>query len=439
VTSSTEVNSNLSALPELMPASNVFFQGARVMLIVLLMAAPLAFGAVEAWAWATISVLVTLAFLLWGIGCVRQGSIRLMPSPLYVPGLLVLLLAGLQLWLGWSMDRVATREAVIKLVTYLLIFFLGQHLFADASARAWRTTAVAVTGYMFLLALFATIQFFASPGLIYGVIQPRWGGFVFGPYVNHNNYAGLMELLIPIAVGLAFSLRPSHPARFFILFSIFIALASVFLSGARGGLIALIIECAIFVAAIFIANPIMERRNRLLIAGIGVVVLAGVFFSWLDPGDVWKRWEQVAHAPELALGERDRIVADSLRMSRDHLAFGVGVGAFEAAYPRYQTVVTNLAVDYAHDDYVQFFAEAGIVGWIVMPVSIAIFFFLSFGGMDSHPELDMGWLRVGAAAGVCGILMHSFSDFNLHIPANAGWFAFAAALAASRGLNATLS
>jgi len=28
--------------------------------------------------------------------------------------------------------------------------------------------------------------------------QPRSGGWIYGPYVNHNHYAGLMEMLVPI-------------------------------------------------------------------------------------------------------------------------------------------------------------------------------------------------------------------------------------------------
>src|SRR5439155_15560712 len=38
-------------------------------------------------------------------------------------------------------------------------------------------------------------------------------------------------------------------------------------------------------------------------------------------------------------------------------------------------------------------------------------------------------IRLGAAIGCCGLLVHSFFDFNLHIPANAAWFAVLAGLA----------
>jgi len=33
---------------------------------------------------------------------------------------------------------------------------------------------------------------------LYWMRQPRSGGWIYGPYVNHNHYAGLMEMLVPI-------------------------------------------------------------------------------------------------------------------------------------------------------------------------------------------------------------------------------------------------
>jgi O-antigen ligase len=154
----------------------------------------------------------------------------------------------------------------------------------------------------------------------------------------------------------------------------------------------------------------------------------GVFY-WLDPGETWGRWQQMASRPELALGSRQTIAFDTLHMMRDHLAHGVGLGAFQTAYTPYQTVATDLTIDYAHNDYLQFLAEIGVWGLVLLPLSLALFFVLAFRHLQQrlhHPE---GWLQFGAAVGVCGLLVHSFSEFNLHIPANAAWFTFMAALA----------
>jgi O-antigen ligase len=366
---------------------------------------------------------------LWAAACARAKAARLVWSPLYVPAAAFLALACVQMRFGWTLDRVGTREALIKFTAYLMIFFLGQQLFADAPSRVWRRSAAAVALYAFAMAVFAIIQLFASPGLIYGVIKPRWGGIVYGPYVYHNAYAGLMEVLIPLAVAFTVSRRPRHPAKPFLFFAILVCLVSVFLSGSRGGLISLAVEFAILACAIFLGQPVSQDRRRALAAGLVLAAIAGGAFSWLDPGDVWKRWQAAAYTPEIVMEDRQKLTMDALRMSRDHLAHGVGLGAFEMAYPRYQTLATDLVFEYAHDDYAQLFAESGLLGWIMAPVAIVMFVILSFRGLRSRLERQTGWLQLGAAVAVCGLLVHSFFDFNLHIPANAAWFTLTAAWA----------
>lgn len=401
-------------------------------LLATLMAAPLAFGAVQSWAWAAMSIVIVVLALAWAVGRARAGSLTLLWSPLFVALMLALGLALVQLFAGLTMDAAATRESAIKLTIYALLFFLGLQYFSAASSRQCRRLGLVVTIYDFALALFAILQFFASPGLLYGVIKPRWGGYIFGPYVSHNNYAGLMEMLIPLGVALALTLRPRHPGRPLVLFAVLISVVSVLLSGSRGGVIGLLAEFALLTLVVFRAQPASLQRNRALIAGFSLALLAGAAFFWLDPGGLWQRWEQLSDSRELTANMRAQVSADALRMARGHLAYGVGVGAFAAAYPAYQTVVTDNVIDYAHNDYAQFLAEGGAAAAILTVISLVLFFRLAFRRLRERLEEPTGWLQLGAAIGVCGILVHSLLDFNLHIPANAAWFAFCAALATAR-------
>lgn len=401
-------------------------------LLAVLMGAPLALGAVQPWAWAAMSLAIVLLALSWAVQRARAGSVTLPWSPLFIPLIVALGLALVQLLAGWSMDAAATRESAIKLAVYALLFFLTLQYFSAASSRLWRQMALAVTIYAFALALFAILQFFASPGLFYGVIKPRWGGYIFGPYVCHNHYAGLMEMLIPLGVGLALTLRPRHPGRPLVMCAVLIAVVSVLLSGSRGGVIALLAESALLTVVVFRAQPASLERNRALIAGFALALLAGASFFWLAPGGLWQRWEQLSESRQLTANLRSQVSADSWRMARHHLLRGIGLGAFAAAYPAYQTVVTDDVIDYAHNDYIQFLAEGGVAGGILIPISLLLFFRLAFRRLRQRLEEPTGWLQLSAATGACGILLHSLLDFNLHIPANAAWFAFCAALATLR-------
>ena len=356
-------------------------------------------------------------------------SLEVVWSYILLPVLVLIAFVCMQLVLKTSWDAISTREALLKLTTDLLILFLTLQLFSQVSARTWRWLGLAITCYGFAMALFAILQFFANPGLLYGFIEPRWGGGVFGPYVNYNHYAGLMEMLIPMAGAFVVSLEANHWAKPLLCFSVLICVGSVFLSGSRGGLLALGVESAAFAVAAFrMAGFSYSRTNRVVITA-GALLAALALFAWIDPVHIWKRWEDTVRQPEVALENRDKMSLDALRMSRHHLAAGVGLGAFEVAYPKNQTVVTDLVIDHAHNDYAEMFAESGLVGWLLVPVSIAVFIFLSFSKVRCLLREEASWLRLGAVVGIYGILVHSFSDFNLHIPANAAWFSVLAGIA----------
>lgn len=405
--------------------------GLRWALLAVLMVAPLLFGAVQAWAWGGLGIVSLMLLAFWAVDCVRRGKAILLWSHLYVPCFALLLIALLQLYTGASFDVIATREATLKFIIYLVFFFLTQQLFATPP-QSWRSAGIVIAVYAFVIALFGIIQFFSSPSMLYGVITPRWGGSVFGPYVNYNHYAGLMEMLIPIAVAMTLMLPERHPGRPAAVFAIFVCLAAVVLCGSRGGMVAIAIELALVFAIFTVTAARGGNRRWASLFALTLGAVAGASFLWLAPESIWSRWEQAANSPRLALQDRMKMTTDSLRMSRDHLAYGVGLGASETAYPRYQTVATDLVIDYPHNDYAQFAAEAGLAGWLLAPLAIGLFLVASFRNLRARAQTEVGWLQIGAAVGVCGILIHSFVDFNLHIPANAMWFSFCSGLAIVR-------
>ena len=74
-------------------------------------------------------------------------------------------------------------------------------------------------------------------------------------------------------------------------------------------------------------------------------------------------------------------------------------------------------------------AETGLVGAALIILALALFFRLAFHDLRRRLESGHGWIQLGATLGCCGLLVHSLVDFNLHIPANAAWFAVLAGVA----------
>jgi len=119
--------------------------------------------------------------------------------------------------------------------------------------------------------------------------------------------------------------------------------------------------------------------------------------------------------------------ADALQIFRDHPLTGIGAGAYRVASPKYQSWFTELVVDHVHNDYAELLAETGATGVLLLVIAVGIFFLQTFRNLRHRLVGEGNWMCISSSIACCGIVIHSFTDFNLHIPANAAWFSVAVA------------
>jgi O-antigen ligase len=153
-----------------------------------------------------------------------------------------------------------------------------------------------------------------------------------------------------------------------------------------------------------------------------IPVLAGAFFMfiYLPPDPFFKRFSEVSEQQISTLGGRLLFLKQTPPLIEKYAAFGCGLGGFESAFFRTKDILPGHIVDYAHNDYVQLLVELGIIGFVILAVLI--------GGVFRKAIRTEHIACVGALS---AILLHSFFDFNLYIPANAMVVAWVAGMAAS--------
>jgi len=116
---------------------------------------------------------------------------------------------------------------------------------------------------------------------------------------------------------------------------------------------------------------------------------------------------------------RSRLARDTLRIYDDFSRTGIGMGNLRYAFPRYQAIEdADGFVDYSHNDWAQFLAEAGVVGAVALLTGVG--FYLTGFWRRWRKRNDVSAIGLGAASisAMVSIGVHSYSDFNLHIPAN---------------------
>ena len=406
------------------------FRLARLLLGATLMLAPLPFGAVYGWAWGAITCLAVLILILWAAGSLRQGTLKIVYAPVYAPLALLLVWGCLQLALRLTYDGVATRESLLKFATDLVLFFLVIQLFADSPLATWRRVGIAVLMFGSVFSFLAIIQFLWNPARI------LWVGhdlavIPFGPYVDRDHYAGLMEMVAAVSAAYAISRPRSDPLGGMLWFGVLIQMVSLFLTGSRGGIVSAMVVIALWGWVMIWRSPLRGGRMRIGAGGVAILAAAALFV-WLAPGIILNRVRPSNSMPDV----RRQCLAiwrGSFGIFRAHPLAGTGMGTFETAYPRYQTKAQDLITEHAHNDYVEAFTETGLLGGVLILLALVLFLRRAFGNLAARLRYEPGWMQLGGAIACCGLLVHSLVDFNLHIPANAAWFAFCAALASLSG------
>ena len=415
------------------PAEPQAFSAARTLLLLTLFAAPLPFGSVFPWAWASLTILTLAVLILWMAGSLGARALRISYTPLFVPALLFLVLGAVQWCFHLTIAPIETREALLKLATDVLLFFLVTELFSACSSETWHRLGTALLAYGFLLSVFSILQFLWNPSRILWVGHDLSGPF--GPYVDRDHYAGLMEMVIPVSACTVLSRSKRDPLKSLLWFAVGVQVVSVLLTGSRGALVSVLAEAAIMGWILARRDSLPRRKMRVAITGLALAAVAALFF-WLVPGYVLARFGAVhGYVSEAQVG-RVAIWKSSLKIVRAHPIAGTGMGSFATIYPLYQTEPSNLVTEHAHNDYVEALVETGVIGGILILGALAMFFPMAFGNLGEQFRRTDGWMQLGAAIACCGLLVHSSMDFNLHIPANAAWFAFCAGLASLSGSTA---
>jgi len=384
-------------------------------LFVVLVFGVLAFGAVEAWSELVLRCGAALLLALWATRHIVAGTFIQRWQPLYGPVLAFAMVVGVQLAFGLTAYGWATRQEALRYIAYAIFFIVASENLVDSGIAARFMTSVAWFGSV--LALFALVQDFASNGKIYWLRKVHDSGFIFGPYVDHSHYAGLMLMLAPSALLLCTSPALRFEKRMLFGFGAVLMVGSIFLSGSRGGMVSL---CAEMLVLAFLSRQ-RRKASLLPVAAVAAGVIALVFWAGVTP--LLGRFA----------GKLDGgvtlwpVFKDCLRMFPKHPLFGFGFGTFTTVYPQFRSFYSAKFINQAHNDWVQVMVETGILGFACVVWYVVLLFrcavpLIKKRGPSSFP--------VGAALiGCTGILIHSLMDFNLHIPANAAWFFVLGAIA----------
>ena len=385
----------------------------------LLMLCPLAFGAVEPWSIFLLEATSALLFMLWIAQQFSSTATSVRWNPVFAPMLAFAALVVVQLAAGKTAYRGATLTDGLLYGAYALLCFLVVQCLTKT--RQVKILALSFSIYGFAVAALALLQGLGSNTKLYWLRAPRGYAWIYGPYVNHNHYAGLMEMLFPIPLVFSLTRYARGGLRRLAVLASAVMATTIFLSGSRGGVLAFICEIIVLLIALIRQQSRSPFRGRLAFASFAVLLIS--LFAWIGTHHVTDRFTNVQSAKhEITQGLRMQIDRDLLKMFPHRPLLGWGLGTFADVYPQYRSFFTALDIDEAHNDYLQLLIEMGAIGFLTMIWFLSLVFHAASKKLRNWSSDVNGALALAALLGIIGILVHSLVDFNLHVPANAALF-----------------
>ena len=358
------------------------------------------------------------------------------------------LTSGARRWATLSLYPHDTLLGCLKLLAYLAAFVLAAYAFEAREGKNVLAPGLLVFGA--LEAAYGIVQYLTGYQKIFGFTKQYYTDDATGTYINRNHFAGFLEMVIPFAAMMVFyslharsaqgvpeapnwregrhhePLRP--PTLLYVFIAILLVVAGIF-SRSRTGIFSIL---ASLILMALLGQLGGARRAWMMIT---LVVIAGAmsYAIWIGLDPVFSRFETVTSTSPEGPAGRLALWKQASGIIRSYPAVGTGLGTFGIAFRRYQTSSLDFFVDHAHNDYLEAATDTGILGAVLLFIPILgllVKMIMSYGEARSAYRRAVLLACIG---GTAAVLIHSATDFNLQIPANALLFAIVLGI----GLKAT--
>lgn len=401
-------------------------------IIVLIVFPPIVFGAVYPRHITAIQVIILLIALVWLAKTFLKGGFTYVPGPFELP-IAVFTGLGVVNFLTSTYPHATEHQLYLFLHYALLYFFVTQHL----------RTVRRILGLAFIIvligsgeSLFGLFQYLQGAKTVLGYPVTNIGT-VNATYISHNHFAGFLVMVLPIALGLLVG-AGNLEKKFFVFLLLGMMGAALVLTLSRGGLLSFFVAvsgfflCLLSKAIFFKRTVISWRAVLLLLVLLGLFVATYVGFIGISPIAHRSLVETFVPTAEVFRQEiRFPLWRNVLRLVPEFPLTGSGLGSFHDVFLRYRPAEMPLTKQafHAHNDYLELLVETGVPGLLI--ALWAMFRFLRDGlrGYFRHHDPVLTALLLGGLTSCTAILVHSFFDFNLHIPANALLFVIVAGMA----------
>lgn len=391
------------------------------LVMAVLVYAPLPLGSVRLEEFVGVIWLTVAMLSVWFVRFAINPKHRLYWPPL---NWAVLAFMGYAVYRYFTSDiEYLARQELLRVLVYGALYFTIVH-----NLHRQETTQVVVLTMLAVgtvVAMYGIFQHLTGHNFVFAWERPpgylkRGSGTFYCP----NHLAGYLEMLLPLAVVCTLASRLSAVTKIFTGYAAAVIFFGIVLTFSRGGWLTTGASLVILMVWMF-----QQRGHRRWIAALLVgMVLIGVTVAVkakLTPG----RFQSI-----YVVDPRDDIRLPmwgvAVEMWQKNLWWGVGPGHFNDRFVQHRPEFWRFQprMGWVHNDYLNALVDWGLAGALLVALAFGLFFwqvarswrYVQRSQNDLNVRLsNRSAFVMGGTVGVIAILIHSFTDFNFQIPANA--------------------
>ena len=325
---------------------------------------------------AVASTAVVFGVITWFLRSRIDSHYKMRSLPFDVPVTIFLLIGALSVFLSSARSLGLIYNYCLLVGTYALTYLIvGQTIRTPAQVKK---VAQALGASAVLVVLWGFFQF------VFGVDAadvkwtdpeafPELRKRIFSTLENPNVLAGYLDVMICLALGLL--TKAERRAQKIILIAAIVLLAACLaMTYSRGAFIAIAVVFAVY-------GVLKDWRVIILFAAVTALI------AYSDTNFI-NRILSAFTLSDSSEGVRVGIWVSTSAMISDHPFAGIGWGAYQYVYPQYNYYVAdpNVVIYHAHNIYLNYAAEVGIVGALAFFWYFFGTMFVSFGVSERGAE-----------------------------------------------------
>lgn len=325
----------------------------------------------------------------------------------------------------------------LELLTYFLLGFL---IIKNINrSRQFRRIVLVLVGMGVFQALYGLFALSSDNPRILFYKKVFSLDSVTGTFVNRSHLSFYLELIVPLAIGLVIArmnffspgakgfkerillmTSQGFSTSLLITTGIIVMSLGIVFSQSRAGIFVLVFTFFLFAEfAVFHFSRIGFRQQWIKNFIRGTFLLITIMALSIGIGSTIERFA----LDDLLHESRPLYWTNVMNIIGDFPLFGTGLGTFSSTYPAYEEFGgPELQLVHAHNDYLEFLSELGIIG-VVFLFGVVLFMAVkSFLAWRERRNPEVKGLVLGMIVSLIGAGVHTLTDFSLHIPANAVLF-----------------